>query len=102
MPITSANKKALRSSTKKRAHNVEFKTKLKNAIKKATKTNVNDVISLIDKAAKKNLMHKNKAARLKSQMMSKFGSPKSTKKTAKPTVKKKTTKKPAKKTTKKK
>ena len=80
MPITKSAKKSLKVSRTKRVHNLLIEKKLKKALKKVDEKNVNEVISLIDKAAKKNLIHKNKAARLKSRINKKFGSPKKVKK----------------------
>lgn len=95
MPIIKSAKKALRSSAKKRARNEKFKVELKAAIKKADAKNLDATYSKIDKAVKKNLIHKNKAARLKSRLAKKLSQ-------AKPTTKtKKVVKKVAKKTTKK-
>lgn len=80
MPLTKSAKKSLKVSRTKRAHNLVIEKKLKKALKNTDEKNVNEVISLIDKAAKKNLIHKNKAARLKSRLNKKFGSPKAIKK----------------------
>ncbi|MBI4948072.1 30S ribosomal protein S20 [Candidatus Berkelbacteria bacterium] len=64
MPISKSAKKALRGSEKKAARNRYRKALLKEALKK----NDNSTISLIDKAAKWGIIHKNKAARLKSKL----------------------------------
>ncbi len=80
MPITKSVKKALASSKKKRSHNLILEEKLKKSLKKVDKNNVNEVISLIDKIAKSGLIHRNKAARLKSRLAKKFGTPKINKK----------------------
>ena len=73
MPVTKTAKRALRSSKKKEATNSKILANLEIAIrqaknKKSTKA-VNNALSKIDRAAKKNLIHKNKAARMKSQMV---------------------------------
>ena len=68
MPISKSAKKALRTAQAKRQRNITLKTKLKKTIKKASATNINEVVSVIDKAVKRNLLHKNKAARLKSKL----------------------------------
>jgi small subunit ribosomal protein S20 len=72
MPITKTAKRALRSSKRKEAVNKIIKTKLEVAIRLAkkdkTKKNIIQAISIADKAAKKKVIHKNKAARLKSQL----------------------------------
>jgi len=76
MPISKSAKKALRVSQNKRAQNLTKEIALDKALKKVSTETVSDVISLIDKAAKTNLMHKNKAARMKSTLTKKFGTPK--------------------------
>lgn len=76
MPITKSAKKSLRVSIKKEHANEIRKIQLEKALKKVTKENVNDVVSLIDKAAKTGLFHANKAARMKSALAKKFGTPK--------------------------
>lgn len=76
MPITKSAKKALRSSERKRVHNLIWEKKLKKALKKADKDNASEVISIIDKTAKQNIITKNKAGRLKSKLAKKFGTPK--------------------------
>jgi len=72
MPILKNAKKALRSSAKKTEINGVVKSKLKTMIDKMIKTPTAEVLSLafsaIDKAKKRNLIHANKAARLKSKM----------------------------------
>ncbi len=75
MPILKNAKKALRVSERKRKINRIVKSKVKTTFDKVKKSQQNADIpaafSAIDKAVKKNLIHKNKAARLKSQV-SKF------------------------------
>lgn len=97
MPITKSAKKALRTSRRKYLINLDAKRKLKEAIKKIDHKNINRAFSLIDKAAKKKLIHSNKAARLKTHLAKKVGStPKTEKKKIIPT--KKTAKKSKKRT----
>lgn len=72
MPITKSAKKSLRVSQKRRAQNLKRETALQKAARTANDKNLNEVISLIDKAAKTNLIHRNKASRLKSQLAKKF------------------------------
>ena len=72
MPIIKSAKKALRSSEKKRLANEKFKKELKEVLKKTNSKNLNLAYSKIDKAVKKHLMHKNKAARIKSRLAKKF------------------------------
>lgn len=91
MPITKSAKKALRVSETKRAQNKINKVKLEKALRQATEKTVNAAISTIDKSAKTGLIHKNKAARLKSRLAKKLGTPKA-EKVAKTAVKKAETK----------
>ncbi len=72
MPITSSAKKALRQNKKTRIINEKRKKILKDVIKKFKKGLKPEDLSLvyksIDKAAKVNLIRKNKASRLKSRL----------------------------------
>jgi small subunit ribosomal protein S20 len=72
MPVTKTAKRARRSSQRKELVNKVIKTKLDVAIRVAKKAkdkkSVSAAIALTDKAAKKNLIHKNKASRLKSSL----------------------------------
>ncbi|HLG94543.1 MAG TPA: 30S ribosomal protein S20 [candidate division Zixibacteria bacterium] len=76
MPRHKSAKKALRKSEKLREHNRALKTRLKTVFKTAlTETNatkkaeqIKKAFSLIDKAAKRKLIPKNRAARLKSRL----------------------------------
>ena len=87
MPITKSAKKSLKVSKTKQKQNRENEAGLEKAIRLASKENVSKVVSLIDKAAKTGIIHKNKAARLKSRLMKKFGTEKVTAKVAKKVVK---------------
>jgi len=68
--------KRIRQNEKRRAENKYYAKSMRNAVK--TLRNTEDkaeaeklypnVVSMIDKLAKKNLIHKNKAANLKSQL----------------------------------
>lgn len=128
MPITKSAKKALRVSRRRREINLVWIKKYKALLKKSRQAIegknkeaaklVAEAVKALDKAAKKNIIHKNKASRLKSRLMLKlnkaFGKetklPKVTiaqKQVAKPKTKKKPagqkekkTKKPVVKTTK--
>lgn len=85
MPITKSAKKSLKVSETKRAQNKTNKIELEKALKKVSASNINEVISKIDKAAKTGIIGKNKAARMKSSLSKKFSTVKSIeKKTAKP------------------
>lgn len=76
MPRHKSAKKALRKSEKLRLHNREVKIRLRTAFKSAlTETDaakkveqIRKAFSLIDKAAKRKLIPKNRAARLKSRL----------------------------------
>ncbi|MEJ2347876.1 MAG: 30S ribosomal protein S20 [Patescibacteria group bacterium] len=71
MPVTKTAKRALRSSKRKENLNKLLKTKLDVAIRLAkggSKEKIREAISLTDRAAKKNIIHKNKAARIKSAL----------------------------------
>jgi small subunit ribosomal protein S20 len=113
MPILKNAKKALRVSKRKTDRNKVAKSKTKTAIDKVKKSPTMELLSgaysAIDKAAKRNLMHANKAARLKNQLsklvkpgkVEKKVAPKKAAKKSTPkkasTAKKKVTKKVAKK-----
>lgn len=91
MPITKSVKKALRQSEKRQKKNRSFKDRIKSTVKtylaKPSQEQLRKVESVLDKAKKKGIYHKNKVARLKSSMSKKL-----TKKEAIPVVKKPTKK----------
>lgn len=95
MPITKSAKKAWRSAKNKTAKNLSLKTKLTKTIHNASADNLNQVFSTVDKAVKRNLLHKNKAARIKSRLAKTIGSGKAVVK--KSVTKKKSVKKVSKK-----
>lgn len=117
MPIIKSAKKRAKTAKKAAVRNSKTKRSLKGAVKafhasltgKKSGDALKKAQSEIDKAAKKNVIHKNKAARKKSQLAKKAkaaaGTSKTTAKKApakKPATKKAAPKKPAaKKTTKK-
>ncbi|MCS6789285.1 MAG: 30S ribosomal protein S20 [Patescibacteria group bacterium] len=79
MPITKSAKKALRQNIKRKKRNLAKKEAYKKAIKDYKKLliakNFNEakqklslVFKSLDKAAKTNVIHKNKASRLKSRL----------------------------------
>lgn len=72
MPITASAKKALRQDRRRAIINKRIKRKIKEALKKArqkpTKKTLAEAASALDRAAKKKIIHKNKAARLKSRL----------------------------------
>jgi small subunit ribosomal protein S20 len=80
MANTKNAKKAARQAAKRRLHNRYYAKTTRNAIKglvgtesqEEQKTKMGDVISMIDKLAKKNIIHRNKASNLKSKLMKKI------------------------------
>lgn len=73
MPITKSAAKALKQSHKRHAQNLKTKKNVKEAIKGATdEKSLSKAQSVIDRAAKTNYIHKNKAARLKSRLAKKI------------------------------
>jgi small subunit ribosomal protein S20 len=87
MPVTKTAKRALRGSKNKRRINELLLKRLEIALRSAKKTkkieSVIKAVSLTDRAAKKQVIHKNKAARIKSQLsklISGKAKPKATKK----------------------
>ena len=79
MPNTKSAKKAVRGSERKRRHNMFWKKKIKDATKVLTvgkesagPTTLSDLQKALDKATKENVIHKNKANRLKSKYAKRF------------------------------
>ena len=72
MPITASAKKALRRDRRRAIVNQQIKKQIKEILKKTrqkpTKTNLTRLACLLDRAAKKGVIHANKAARLKSRI----------------------------------
>lgn len=72
MPVTKQAKKKLRKDKKREKENLgvknTFKKTVKNTKKSPTDKNLSQASKAIDKAAKKGLIHKNKAARIKSRL----------------------------------
>lgn len=72
MPVIKSAIKKLRQDKKRRIRNLKAKDLLKSSIKKAKKNpslkTIQETVSLIDKAAKQHILHKNKSARIKSQL----------------------------------
>lgn len=72
MPILRNAKKALKASKKKTIINTQVKSKLKTAIDNMKKSPAADKLNLafsaVDRGVKKNILQKNKAARLKSSL----------------------------------
>jgi small subunit ribosomal protein S20 len=67
MPISASAKKSLRVAERRAGENKVMRIRIKNQIKKTSAETLPDVFSLLDKAAKTHVIHKNKAARLKSR-----------------------------------
>lgn len=76
MPIIRSAKKKMRSDNRKKEYNLRRKSTIKQAIKavekEPTKENFSIAQKALDKAAKTNVIHKNKAARLKSRLSKKI------------------------------
>lgn len=72
MPVTKTAERALRVSKRKQLVNKLITNSLDIAIRKArkskTKKTIQEASSLADRAAKKGVIHKNKASRIKSQL----------------------------------
>lgn len=72
MPITKSAQKALRQTKRRTVRNRAWKTKLKDALKKAggqkSKEAVSFAFKIIDKSAKVGITPKNKASRIKSKL----------------------------------
>jgi small subunit ribosomal protein S20 len=121
MPIIQSAKKRVRVASKATVRNAKTKRSMREALKAFTKAlsdgnakqiadAENAAVSAIDKAAKKAVIHKNKAARKKAQLAAqakasgvkpaKAAAKKAPAKTAKPATKKSPAKKPAAKKTK--
>lgn len=75
MPIIKSAVKKLRKDKKRTKINLKYEKQYKRLLKQVKKTKNKDLLKLayskIDKAAKRKVIHKNKAARLKSRL-SKF------------------------------
>jgi small subunit ribosomal protein S20 len=72
MPVTKTAKRALRGSARKLEVNRQILRRLEIALGRAKKSKSADkilaAVSLADRAAKKSVIHKNKAARIKSAL----------------------------------
>jgi small subunit ribosomal protein S20 len=73
MPNIQSAKKKARQDKKRTTRNESYRKSVKNAIKaltggKKVKVALQKAYSLIDKAAKKKVIHKNKAARMKARI----------------------------------
>lgn len=76
MPVIKSAKKKLRQDKKRTLANKKIRELLKKTVKlavsKLDEKSVREAFSVIDKAVKKNIIHKNKAAHLKSQLAKKL------------------------------
>jgi small subunit ribosomal protein S20 len=92
MPVTKQARKKLRQDARREQKNDSLRSKLKKTVKNTRKSpsvkTLSAAAKIIDKTAKKNVIHKNKAARLKSRLAklaslgtSKSSSPKTKSKT---------------------
>ncbi|ACL70038.1 30S ribosomal protein S20 [Halothermothrix orenii] len=83
MPIIKSAKKRVRITEKRTAYNREWKEKIKQAIKEFEKVveegnveeaeaKLREASKILDKSAGKGIIHKNKAARKKSQLTRQF------------------------------
>lgn len=72
MPVIKSAKKKLRKDIRREKANSKVLNKMKKTLKDSRKTpsvkKFSEASKAIDKAAKKNIIHKNKAARLKSRL----------------------------------
>ena len=72
MPVTQSAKRALRRDRRRQIVNDRIRRRVKEAIKKfkdhPSEKLLKVVYSMLDRAAKKKVIHKNKAARLKSRL----------------------------------
>ena len=76
MPIIASAKKKMRSDKRKQARNLKFKAAVKQVLKLARRTpqtsSLPAVQKALDKAVTAHLIHKNKAARIKSRLVKKI------------------------------
>ena len=93
MPVIKSAKKKLRQDRKREKTNNLLRKTFRDAVKEARKSKtaekIKKAVKLVDKAAKKKLIHKNKAARIKSRLSKFIKSPAAKRK---PTLKSKRTK----------
>jgi small subunit ribosomal protein S20 len=72
MPVIKSAKKKLRQDTKREFQNEKVRNSLKSLVKKAkidkSEKAIISAVSMADKAAKNHIIHKNKAARIKSAL----------------------------------
>lgn len=92
MPITKSAKKALRQSKRKAEVNKSIRTSVKRIVAKVRKSpnleNLKKAYSILDRAAKKKVIKKGKADRLKSRLTKLFNQKSTSKKKSKKSGKK--------------
>jgi small subunit ribosomal protein S20 len=83
MPVTQSARKALRRDRRRHQINLRIRRRVKEAIKKTrrqpTTKNLREAFRYIDRAAKKHIFHRNRAARLKSNLSKLVKNPKKSK-----------------------
>lgn len=86
MPIIKSAQKKMRQDKKRTERNAAVKNKIKSLVKNMRRTpsdkSLQEVSSVLDKAVKTNLIHANKASRLKSRLSHLITTAKSTKTTS--------------------
>lgn len=101
MPVLKHAKKKLKQDKVRTLRNKKVRALFRSLIKKAvtspTAETISAAVSQVDKAAKRNIIHKNKAARIKSQLARAAANGGSVKTEVKKTIKKVVKKSPAKK-----
>ena len=75
MANTSSAIKAARQAVKRTIQRAKIKSKLKQSLKTVSLETLAATVSLVDKAAKKHIIHANKASRMKAQLMKTHGVP---------------------------
>ncbi len=68
MPNTNSARKSLRVGERRNVENRKIKLNIRQVMKKASAETLPEVFRVLDKAAKNNVIHENKAARLKSNV----------------------------------
>ncbi|HEY1074223.1 MAG TPA: 30S ribosomal protein S20 [Patescibacteria group bacterium] len=72
MPISASAKKSLRVGQRRALENKAWKMRVKNTLKKTTAETLSVAFSVLDKAAKRHVIHANKADRLKARLAKRF------------------------------
>ncbi|MBI2589835.1 30S ribosomal protein S20 [Candidatus Berkelbacteria bacterium] len=77
MPNTASAKKALGQDRRRAIQNLTARTQLKRALKSVNSESLSQTVSFLDKAVKRNLIHKNRVARIKARLSKTLGIAKS-------------------------